>query len=243
MDFGIKKLALSSFKKSVFLHGLLIALFLVNIFFFRDQQVNYIPAIKVDIVDLPDKRPVEKKASSAQALPQKKVAKPPPPPPKKALVKTSKPLQKKALVKKSKSKVSKQDDLQQQAIERLQSLQKIQKMVEAEEIKGNRIQPGTALMGLNKIDYDNYTGRLHHHVQSHWQLPKWLAVSEGLSTVVRVYLNSEGHVISKELLQSSGDARFDQIVLSAIDEASPFPKPENRFADLVKTGITLNLKP
>ena len=104
----------------------------------------------------------------------------------------------------------------------MQSIEKIKALVATQEaIKGNRIMPGTALKELNKIDYENYTDRLHQHVQAHWQLPKWLAISDQLN----IHLSPEGYIISEQLIQSSGDPRFDEIVLSAIEKAEPCPQP------------------
>lgn len=252
----MKEIAISSFKKSILLHGLLIALLTINVVFFTDQQVTYIPTIKVDIVDLPDKRPSNTKVAPAPVPQKKSVAqkKPPPPPPPQ---KKARPALKKIRTQKSQKKSEtqqlkaqkpiepiEQEDIGQQAIKRLESIERIKEMVAVQEaIKGNRIMPGTALKGLNKIDYDNYTDRLHRHVQSHWQLPKWLAISGELNTVVKIYLSPEGYIISKQLIQSSGDPRFDEIVLSAIEKASPFPQPEDRFVNIIQEGITLNLKP
>ena len=84
---------------------------------------------------------------------------------------------------------------------------------------------------------------MHLHIQSHWKLPQWLAISEQLATVVKVYLDADGYVIERQLIESSGDPRFDQIVLSAIDTASPFPPPEDKFINIVRFGITLTAKP
>ena len=132
----------------------------------------------------------------------------------------------------------------QSAIERLKHLKKVQSMLEEDDlVKGNRIAPGTALEGLDKLDYNNYIGVLHSHIQSYWELPQWLAVSDNLNTVVKVYLDPRGYVIKRELIKSSGDTRFDQIVLTAIDRASPFPKPEDKFVDIVYSGIILTAKP
>ena len=219
-------------------------------FFFTDPQVPYIPAIKVDIVDLPDKRPA--KVAPAQPVPQKKAIPPPqkkPLPQKKTQVQQKKIKMQPLKVKQSKAekipeKTVQQENIGQEAIKRLQSIAKIKAMMTTQDaIKGNRIMPGTDLKGLNKIDYENYTAILHQHVQTHWQLPKWLAVSSQLSTVVKIHLNPEGYIISKQLVQSSGDPRFDEIVLSAIEKAEPFPQPDDRFIDIVQEGITLNLKP
>ena len=62
--------------QSVLFHGLLFSLMLINVFFFTEHKINYIPAIKVDIVALPDKQPPRRSAVIAKA--PLKVAKTPP---------------------------------------------------------------------------------------------------------------------------------------------------------------------
>lgn len=241
--------------QSILFHGFLFSLMLINVFFFTEHKINYIPAIKVDLVALPDKRPPRRSAVVTKTPP--KAAKTPP-----KIQKTSpkqpkqrpQPLQVKAQKVKpqKKSEVTEPSlvydkhlqEVGQTAIERLKHLKQIESMVEKQEvIKGNRLASGTDIKGLDKLDYDNYVGQLHQHIQSHWELPQWLAVSDELSTVVRVYLDVNGYVTRRELIESSGDVRFDQIVLSAIDAASPFPKPEDKFINIVRSGITLIAKP
>lgn len=245
----------SYLKKSALGHGFFIILGTLHLFFSSHQQIIYTPAIKVDLVALPEKQPPKAIMPPKQNKPLPQKTKPlpsktPPPPPPKPVAKksTAKKSPRKASIKKAPSQEfdfrAEQNDVRRKAIERLESLQRVEKMLADQRLlKGNRISPGTALKGINKIDYDDYIGRLHQHVQSHWQLPTWLAVVENLSTIVKVYVNANGYVMKKQLMASSGDARFDQIVLSAIDKASPFPKPEDRFVDLMQAGITHHLKP
>lgn len=241
--------------QSILFHCILLSLVMINVFFFKGEDIKYVPAIRVDIVALPDKETPRRsvvmtkkktlpKVETKKLQPQiKKVQIPPKPQMKKAQVLT-KPQKKREVTEPSFVYDKKLQEVGQTAIDRLKHIKQIQSRLEKEKvIKGNRIAPGTALKGLDKLDYDDYIGLLHNHIQSYWELPQWLAVSDNLSTVVRVYLDANGYVIRRELVKSSGDTRFDQIVLSAIDKASPLPKPEEKFIDIVYSGITLTAKP
>ena len=238
---------------SILFHGFIFSLITINLFFFKGEDITYIPAVKVDIVALPDKqRPrksvaIPQKKAPPKVETQKRLSPPPPPPPKFQMKKAQVPVkpQRKQEVTKPSVVYDKQlQEVGQSAIERLKHLKQVQSMLEEEDlVKGNRIAPGTALEGLDKLDYDSYIGLLHDHIQSYWELPQWLAVSDNLNTVVKVYLDPNGYVIQRELIKSSGDTRFDQIVLTAIDKASPFPKPEEKFVDMVYSGIILTAKP
>ena len=246
--------------QSILFHCALLSLAIINISFFKGEEIKYIPAIRVDVVALPDKttpRPtpiIAKKKAPPQIETKKPQIQPRP------RVQPRPPSQAKLQLKKTKALPQQQktqdvttpsfvydkklQEVGQKAIDRLRHIEKVQSMVKKENvIKGNRIAPGTALKGLDKLDYDDYIGVLHNHIQSYWELPQWLAVSDNLSTVVKVYLDANGYVINRELIRSSGDTRFDQIVLTAIDRASPFPKPEEKFIDIVYAGIILTAKP
>ena len=244
--------------QSIVLHVFVILLFITDIFPLNNQKINYIPAIKVNVVALPEKQIPQKIAplsnrKTKKVEVQKNKSMPPPP---------SQPIktEQKAQIKKNQAKQpadkkteTEEDtavdyeqlyEVGQNAIERLKHLRKIEDMTQEQNvIKGNRLAPGTALQGIDKLDYDHYIEQLHLHIQSHWKLPQWLAVSDQLATIVKVYLDANGYVIERQLLESSGDLRFDQIVLSAIDAASPFPPPKDQFINIVKTGITLIAKP
>ncbi len=237
--------------QSILLHVVFIFLLVTNIFFLGHHSVDYIPAIKVDIVALPDKQipkkitPLPPAKTTVQKASEVKKSTPPLKPPNiQALKKKQQPKANKVQAKKPPKPQENYEQLYQvgqNAIERLKHLKKIE--AKQNIIKGNRLAPGTALQGIDQLDYNNYIGRLHLHIQSHWKLPQWLAISEQLATVVKVYLDADGYVIERQLIESSGDPRFDQIVLSAIDTASPFPPPEDKFINIVRFGITLTAKP
>ena len=235
---------------SVLFHCFICSLVIINPSFLKEENIAYIPVIRVDIVALPDKQPprrsvvVQQKKTPSKTEIQKPQPQPQPPPQLKKVQTPAKSQRKQEMTKPSFMYDKQLQKVGQSAIERLKHLKKVQSMLEEEDlVKGNRIAPGTALEGLDKLDYNNYIGVLHSHIQSYWELPQWLAVSDNLNTVVKVYLDPRGYVIKRELIKSSGDTRFDQIVLTAIDRASPFPKPEDKFVDIVYSGIILTAKP
>ena len=161
---------------SILFHCLIFSLFIINLFFFKGEDITYIPAIKVDMVALPDKQAPRKsvvinqtkvppKIETKKPEPQLKKAEVPPKPPVKK-VQTPKKSQKTQEVTKPSFVYDKQlQKVGQSAIERLKHLKQVQSMLEEEDlVKGNRIVPGTALEGLDKLDYDNYIGVLHSHI-------------------------------------------------------------------------------
>ncbi len=222
--------------KSILFHILLFAFFTVKSFIFPSHEEIYLPSVKVDLVALPEKTA------------PKQAAKAPPKPPVQ-IQKTAK-SSKKIIPKKNKVDTAK-------ALERMSSLERIESMVENETLKentpkakpkdnlirGNRISPGTSLKGLSKLDYDSYRAKLEVHAKNNWELPKWLASGQ-LTADIQVHLDERGYVIKKNLLKSSGDKGFDDSVMAAIDRASPFPAPEDKFVDLVSvSGIVFTLEP
>ena len=230
--------------KSLVLHGLVVLLVSGKYFMFPSEPITYIPSIKVDVVALPEKTKPEPAPEPAPPAPKPKpvVKKPEVTKPK------PKPVAKKEPKKVNLDKNKKSEEIRRNAIERMKALEKIKSQVQAEQqtetlVKGNRISPGTAMTGLTKLDYNQYIGRLQQHAKANWAIPRWLAGSD-LSADIRVYIDERGYVVRKELIRSSGDQSFDDSVVAAITNASPFPAPEDKFIDVVRvSGIVFTLRP
>ncbi|MDZ4676260.1 MAG: TonB family protein [Oligoflexia bacterium] len=229
---------------SLFLHLTLVFVFGVKAYIFPSEALNLDTAIKVDMVDLPDK---------IQNLPA------PPPPQAEVTTKpieaakpqeASPPKPEAVVLKPKKTKEKALDKIKKLAKEeqkrnRLAEIEKEVKQQEAQEralrqsqarnslIKGNVISPGSSLHGLAKADFNEYLGNIYSHVEPQWNLPEWLR-NDNLKAVVTVYIDNNGTVIKRFLKKSSGDQRFDNYALKAIDDSSPFPKPPPKFVDLVR---------
>jgi colicin import membrane protein len=234
--------------------------FLVRIAFFTPEPIDFQAAIRVDMVALPDKviddallqqkkemppevkpapevKPEVKPEPKVEPKPEPKVEVKPKPAPKVNLEKPKPDL-----------KSLKKD--QAKALEKLKAMEAVDeimhddakpkakpvtKPVASTTTKGNVIVAGTALKGLNKLDYDKYLGDLDSHVKSNWNLPEWLSKLELKARAV-VYLDAQGVVIGRKLILASGNPQFDAYVLKAIDDSSPFPVPPEKFVGMLKSN-------
>ena len=195
--------------------------------FLDNEEILIKNAIQVDIVGLP-----EKEKPKVKELPKQ-----PPPPPKKVVLK-----------KKKVPNTKKIKESQNHAVDRLKAMNAIEKLKkqqelieqqkkiaetreqfeEAKEKKGNVISDASGLTGLDRIKMQEYYESIRSHVQSYFSVPSFL-VGKGLNTKVAIRIDSNGIVISKSILQSSGSVIFDEAVLSSVETASPLPKPPERL--------------
>ena len=117
--------------------------------------------------------------------------------------------------------------------------QKRQEKAKQALIKGNVASPGNALHGLQKLEFDEYKGSIQAHVYEHWALPEWLK-TRNLKASVVVYIDETGNITKRDFIKTSGDEAFDDYVLKAVDESSPFPRPPDRLKDVLKyQGLVL----
>ena len=130
---------------------------------------------------------------------------------------------------------------QQSALEKLKALEALDRLAQENEAKeapaapkkGNVLSPGTALRGLSKVEYETYLADLDKHIKSHWLLPEWLATG-GWKARVRVFIDTKGVVIGRDLVRPSGNPEFDEKALQAVDRSSPLPVPPEKFQALVE---------
>ena len=110
-------------------------------------------------------------------------------------------------------------------------------------IEGNRLSKGGALVGdysdADQTELSAYVQALPELVRVHFKLPDYLMKQE-LRCRIAVYLAPSGSVIKKDVIESSGNADYDARALTAIENASPFPKPSATVAPrLSNSGIIL----
>lgn len=216
-------------------HVLVFTFFIVQAALIPSEPLEIRNAIRVDVVDLPDKI-VEKATTAPAPIPKVEIKKPAP--------------EVKPVVEK-KPEVVKKDAiaLQKKALEKLKALDAIDKFKQetAEQakpkpttFKGNVLNAGDSLTGLEKVQFDNYFTTLRAHLSQHWSIPQWLEQAD-LRAQALVVLDSEGHAIRKQILKSSGNDIFDGHVLDAIEKSSPFPVPPERLKGIMSMrGIVLN---
>lgn len=235
---------------SVGAHFLILLFFVVNIFYTKKPTLDLSQAIRVDMVGLPDKVDPRQLPAKIQQKPTSQ-EKPAPPievekpeatkidklPPK---TKPIAPTEDTAIsLKKTKTK-------QKEALEKLKKLSAIEKIkqeMKTEEqqkqihqeaakaiAKGRVISAGTSLSGLDKIEANDYLQAVDQQVKQQWALPQWL-MNKPLKAQVHVKFNANGEILSRAIMQTSGDNSYDNYCLQAVDKAAPFPKVPEKFTE------------
>jgi colicin import membrane protein len=233
---------------SIVVHLGLVLFFVLQTALTPSTDIQIRNAIRVDVVGLPDKAKPEKlsppksKTTPKVELPKKAKKN------KKDKAKTPK-KKKKVEVPKKKSELKNLKSEQNSALHKLKAQEAIEKLRQQAKskdlpqetlIKGNAINQGSSLEGLDKLKFDDYFQTLQEHLRNHWDLPQWLA-NANLKAQAIILLDKRGYVIKKELVSSSMNEVFDAKVLQTIDDASPCPKPPPRLANLLESqGIILN---
>lgn len=238
---------------------LLVFLILKNVFFDADMP-DYQAAIRVDMVALPDKNPVMPSQPASETKPE------PLPEPVKAaeILPEKKPQIDETAIKLSENKKledEKQKKLDEQKrkealdrIKKMSALESIKSSVESERIekmvgkseskekpvfKGNVLNPGTELTGINKIQHENYVALIDRQIKENWTLPQWLA-NKDFKAQALLKIDQNGNIIYNQIYKSSGNANYDDIVKETIQKSGPFPKPPDKFsAILSERGVLI----
>jgi colicin import membrane protein len=100
------------------------------------------------------------------------------------------------------------------------------------QFKGNVLNPGTELTGLNKIQHENYVAELDKRIKENWTLPQWLA-NKDLKAQALIKIDENGVVVFNQIYKSSGNQSYDDTVIETINKSSPFPKPPEKFVAIV----------
>lgn len=237
----IQELKADSFKRYLLIslagHVLLVLFFTVQTVVFPTESIDLAAAIKVDIVDLPDKI-LEPWPVAQPEKPTPKVEAEIAPPPK------AKPEEKAIdLEKKQKDALAKlnQDSALDKIKKDLEKEQKKEqnKVGQLPTYKGNQLAAGTELRGLARAQHDQYVGSIESIIRRNWALPEWLS-SKNLKAQVRIKMNARGEVIEIKLLRPSGNPSFDENVLVTVQKSSPLPAPPERLELILRNdGIIL----
>lgn len=238
---------------SITAHVAVVAVFVLRMVVYPSEPLKLDDAIRVDIVALPDKAaklpsvPVVEPAPPPPA-PQPEPAAPPQPAPPveavKPIAKTVKPETPKINLKKTKKA---QDD----AMKRLEALEKIERMTKSQSpagtrpapVKGNQISRGGSLTGVIRLEQQGYLESVHSVVQARWNLPSFLS-GANLKARVRIFVDGKGNVIKRTITQSSGNDIFDARLLAAIDASSPLQAPPESLVNILETdGLELGFEP
>ncbi len=230
---------------SIAAHVALVFLMTVNLIFFKKPVLDLSQAIRVDMVGLPDKID---RTQLPDKIQEKSEAKPAPT---KAEVKKeiAKLPEKVKLAPKTDPAVidlKKTKNKQKEALEKLKQLSAIDKIkqdIKTEDqqtkihqdaakaiAKGRVISAGTSITGLDKLEVNAYLQGLDQQVKQHWALPQWL-INKPYKAQVHVKFDTNGQIISSQILQSSGQTAYDNYCLQAVNEAAPFPKVPEKFSE------------
>lgn len=246
---------------SAIAHAILLILLVFKVVFYPEQAFDLSSAIRVDMVDLPEKMDMQalpEKMAPSEEKSEEKVAEKPPEPEKTPEPEKSKEVIKKpeAQAKKLPEKKEKTDEesvnidkvksKQQAALAKLkaaEALEKIKKEMASQKsnspsqkeqvYKGRALSAGTALAGLDKLQSDSYLVQVDQKIKSYWTLPQWL-IGKPLRARIQITINSDGSIATKKLIQSSGNPDYDDHCLQTIDKASPLPPVPEKFTNIYK---------
>jgi colicin import membrane protein len=225
--------------KSVLFHLAVILAFTINAYLFPSEGIKFENAIRVDLVGLPEKL-------KALPPPAKKpeVAKPPaahaePAPKETPKTAPARKADKKAELARKKA--------EEKALAKLQAMEALEE-IEAEEkskankrsaVAGNAVSAGNALTGIKENQIASYIGQVKEHVHKNFSIPQWMSDAR-LRAEATVLIDARGVVISRNIVKGSGNSTFDDLVLTAIDQSSPFPPPPGALAGIFRNkGFTL----
>jgi colicin import membrane protein len=230
-------------------HAVVLALIFVRAVLIPSEPIEIRRAIRVDVVDLPQKMTEEqmKAAPAPPPPPSKTESKPEPAKPEP--VKAAPPKPDTVNLSKAKPKdVAKSQSAALAKLKALAALEKIKHDVSEEKkpakpatvVKGNQVAAGNSLTGLDRIEYDKYFDDLEGKIRAQWSIPQWLADGD-YKAQVQILVDERGYVTKKIMRRSSGNEVFDAQVMAAIDGSSPLPPPPARLQGLLSTsGIILN---
>lgn len=106
-------------------------------------------------------------------------------------------------------------------------------------IKGNIVSKGFSLTGEQAEGANIYNGQVTQHMKMRWNLPSWL-MDKGLQAVMIIRIGRDGTIKHQEFTKKSGNDDFDRYVLKTVEQSSPLPPPPQELADyfgIVGLGI------
>ncbi len=241
-----------NFKKGLLIsagaHVIIVILLTIQIVFFKPEMIDISQAVRVDMVDLPDKlsdkqlpekiQDILKQKENPSAQPDPESAEEKQEPPKKELpAKNTKEPELDAI------NIKKNQQKQKSAFDKLKKLSAIDKIKEelknaddkkSAPIKGRVLSAGTKIAGLDKLQSDEYLTQLDAQIKAHWAIPQWM-IGKPFKATVWVKIDPTGNVISKQISKSSGNSTYDEYCLAAIEKASPFPRVPDKFTEVYKS--------
>ena len=234
---------------SIALHSVILSLFLIRNLFFSEPMIDLSQAISVsvgdmkDIAKLPEKVQAPPPAEEPEPIPEEEPVEEvkTPEPEKPVAEKPKEPVKEKPKneeVNLTKAKAKQKDALNK--LKKLSAVEKIKQDLKKDSIarvkasntpvKPRVIAAGTELVGLDKLQANDYLGEIDQSIKQFWTLPQWL-MNKPLKAQVLVKFNTQGQILSTKLISSSGNSTYDQYCLQAIEKAAPFPKVPDKLSE------------
>ena len=236
---------------SLGIHLLILIVILIKGLAFPGKPLRHIPALKVDLVALPDvlKKDLVRPSDSKMSRDIEKILKQATPT--QSDVKQNQSEKRKVETNedtglKPSSRPRNVEQRNKQALDRIKSLAKIQDFAKEPQnqkntlIRGNQISNGTSLSAEARENAEaNYLDLLKDRLQDNWVLPPWIARMD-LSAQVRLFMDSRGKVRTFRFVKTSGNEQFDDAIKKALQESQPFPFPPHELeATLLTDGILI----
>lgn len=110
-------------------------------------------------------------------------------------------------------------------------------------LEGNTLSRGAVAVGDNvgfsDDDYQIYLSSIPSQVRPFWKLPSYLS-GKSLKARVKIRIDSNGRIISMDVIESSGVEEFDQRALSSVKSVKIFTAPSKSIREfLAIKGIVL----
>ena len=244
-------------------HGLILLIALLKSLVFPGNPIVIPPALRVDIVGLPDvlkkdlikvpTAPAPDKPAPEEAKPHETIKELKPLPPVKETVKQkpAPPPKEMAepdeMVLKPRETTKTREKKMKSALDRIRALEKIKDDLKGETkktkpsgmvVKGNQISKGSSLSpDARESAIASYYDTIRDRLQSNWALPVWLA-RQKLSAQINLKLDGAGRVSGLQITRASGNAQFDEAVRRAVQQSSPFPPPPADIAgSIAASGV------
>jgi TonB family protein len=144
-------------------------------------------------------------------------------------------------------KAEKQDgvnDSDQRRKSLFSAFSKASKSAPQEELEG--AEDGDPLGDAARAEGERYWGILTAQVRRHYDVSQTIPDDERIRLRARVVLklSRTGQVVDVDLSKTSGNALFDNAVLSAVKKASPFSPPPEAVRDLLgRDGVEMEFTP
>lgn len=222
-------------------HGAIALFIVLKSLVFPGEPVMIAPALRVDLVGLPDL--LKKDLSSVPKIlpksetPAKPATKPVP------SAEIAKP-DEMVLHPKKTEKTKKKIDA---ALARIRALERLKDKTDDENadeeaivIKGNQISKGASLSGdaREKAQF-GYYDLVREALVEYWALPTYLT-REKLSAQIQMRIDPAGRVLSLKFVKSSGNPKFDEAIRATIRDAQPLPRPPKELlGSLADDGIVV----